>query len=98
MNSISPPRSRRSSKPVLKATIAGLLCLLVAAIPGTLFYLLWSWCLAQVPMAFAWAGLVKIGITLVMVLLGGGATIALTILCGSLAVAIAAAILDGLPR
>ncbi len=85
---------RRSSHWVLKYSIAGFLCLLIAAIPSTVFYLLWSWCVAQVPVALEWAGLAKVGITLVMVLLGGGVTIGITLLLGSLAVAVAVAILD----
>jgi len=60
-----------STKATLKLGLAGLFCAVIAAIPGTAFYLLWSWAVAQVPAAFAYAWAVKLGITLVMVLIGG---------------------------
>jgi len=83
-----------STKATLKLGLAGLFCAVIAAIPGTAFYLLWSWAVAQVPAAFAYAWAVKLGITLVMVLIGGGFTVGLTIFCGAAALALAAVILD----
>lgn len=68
--------------------------LIGGAIPFAFFYLLWSWCLAQVPASLAYAGLIKVGITLGMVLLGGGSTVALAILGGFLGAALVAALID----
>jgi hypothetical protein len=81
-------------KDTLKLLLVFLFGTIGAAIPVTGFYLLWSWCIAQVPVTLAWAGLAKVGITLVMVLIGGGATIGLTILGGILAGVVAAAVLN----
>ena len=65
-----------------------------AAIPVTGFYLAWSWCMAQVPMVYAWAGLAKITITLALVAIGGGATIGLAVLGGMSALWVAANLID----
>lgn len=45
-----------------------------SAIPFTLFYLSWSWAMTQVP-AGDYAGLIKIGVSLAMLLVGGGITL-----------------------
>ncbi len=65
-----------------------------AAIPATLLYLLWSWCMAQIPATFAYAGIAKIALTLGVVFVGGGATIAITILGTAMVVSLVAALLD----
>lgn len=80
-------------KDTIKIIAAFLAGLIGAAIPVTTFYLLWSWCMAQVPMAETWAGIAKIGITLAMILMGGGATVVLAVLFGVAALSVAAAIL-----
>ncbi len=65
-----------------------------AGIPVTGFYLLWSYCVAQIPAASAYAGLIKVGVTFGCVIIGGGATVGLAILGGILAGAIAVAVLE----
>ncbi len=65
-----------------------------AAAPVTVFYFVWSWCIAQVPATLVWAGLAKVGITLLMVLFGGGATIGLAIILGALAASFVAFITE----
>lgn len=67
---------------------------IAAAIPIVGFYFAWSWCMAQVPMVYAWAGLVKIALTLGMVLVGGSITFVMSLYSGILAGAITAAIVD----
>lgn len=97
MDSISPNRYRRSSAPwkgIVKIIAVFLSGGVAAAIPFTGFYYLWSWCMSQVPLASEWSGLVKIGVTLILVLVGGGATVGLAILGCVLASAVAIAVLD----
>lgn len=65
-----------------------------AAIPFVGFYSLWSWCMEQVPLVSEWAGLIKIGITLVMLAVGGGATVMLAILGGMAVIALLTSLLD----
>lgn len=81
-------------KNYLKIAISGIIVLVLAAIPATGFYLAWSWCMDQVPAAYEWAGLIKVGITLLTLMVGGGITVGLTVLLGGVGIAIAAAILD----
>jgi len=76
---------------ILSVILAGLIG---AAIPVTLFYLLWSYCIGLVPVAATYAGVLKIGITLSMILVGGSATVAAAILLGFLASAFVVAVLD----
>ena len=96
MDLISSNYRRRSSS--WKEIVNGITVIfsggVAAAIPFTGFYYLWSWCMTQVLLTSEWAGLVKIGITLVMVLVGGGATVGLAIFGGILAASVAVAILD----
>jgi len=63
---------------------------LIAGAVGTVIplygaYQLWAWIIAQVPVANEWAGLIKIGITIGMIFLGGWATIVIAFFCGLLA-------------
>lgn len=93
MDSISSS-PRRPRFRTLCNVIVGVLCAAFAALPITGLCLLWSYCVAQVPVAHAWAGFIKIGITLAIALVGGGATIALTFLFGIAALAVAVVILE----
>lgn len=81
-------------KDYLKIAISGIVVLVLGAIPVTAFYFVWSWCMGQVQAANEWAGLIKVGITLVMLAVGGGVTFGLTLLFAGVGAAIAAAILD----
>ena len=63
-----------------------------AAIPFTLFYLSWSWAMAQVP-AGDYAGLIKIGVSLAMLLIGGSITLWCAIVGGVLVTAFVLALL-----
>ncbi len=65
-----------------------------AALPITGFYLIWHWIMAQVPINMAYAGLIKIGLTIGCLAIGGSATVVLAILGGLLAGALAVAILE----
>lgn len=78
----------------VKATVVTLLCLAFACLPATGLYLLWSWLLGLVPATFAYAWAAKVAISLGVLVVGGGATFALTILFGVLATAVAVAILE----
>ncbi len=82
----------------MKDTIKILLILLCgglgAALPITGFYLFWSWCMAQIGTTIAYAGLIKVGVTIGCLAVGGGATIGLAMLGGILAGALAVAILE----
>lgn len=60
-----------------------------AALPVIGFYLFWSWCTATVGTTTAYAGLIKVGITLACILVGGGATVGLAFLGGMLALMLA---------
>jgi hypothetical protein len=82
------------SKSNLKATLAIVFCVIMAAVPATAFYLLWSWAMSQVAATLAYAGLIKVGITLVMVLFGGGFTIGLSFVLFTLSVALVAVLFD----
>lgn len=77
-------------KDILKLLCVVLFGLIGAAIPITALCLAWSWCIAQIPIGFAYVGFVKIGLALLFVLVGGGATIGLTILLGLLGAFLAA--------
>lgn len=77
-------------KPILVIFAGGV----AAAIPVTAFYYLWAWCMEQVPLASEWAGLIKIGVTLVMLVMGGGVTVWLAIFGGIATMAILATLLD----
>lgn len=81
-------------KNVIKPILIVLAGCVAAAIPFTGFYYLWSWCMEQVPLVSEWAGLIKIGITLAMVLVGEGATVMLAVLGGLGVISLLATILD----
>ena len=68
--------------------------LIGAAIPLTGFYLIWSWCMAQIPATLAYAGLAKICVSLGLFMVGGGVTIWLTIVFAGFFGVTIAAILD----
>lgn len=65
-----------------------------AALPFYGFYSAWSWAMSQVPMTSEWAGLIKVGVTLLMVLVGGGATVTIAFFGGLLSAKMVAAIVD----
>jgi hypothetical protein len=74
-------------------SVFALFITVIAGIAGTILplyvaYQLWAWIINQVPVASEWAGLIKIGITLGMIFVGGGATVVIAFLCGLLATAI----------
>ena len=66
-----------------------------AIVPIYYAYQLWAWVISQVPVTNEWAGLIKIGVTLVMILVGGGTTVAIAILLGLFA-AVAVGFITGL--
>ena len=51
----------------------------------------WMWCMAQVPVTMAYAGLIKVGITLLLIAVGGGLTFAIAFLGAMLAGTLVAA-------
>jgi hypothetical protein len=66
---------------------------IVAGISGAIFpfygaYQIWGWIINQVPVASEWAGLIKVGITLAMILFGSTVTLAIAVLCGVFAMAV----------
>lgn len=77
---------------IIKIIVTILVGALAAAIPVTGFYFIWSWLVGLVPAAFAYAWAVKLAITVVMLVVGGWATIALAIALGALGAAMVAAI------
>lgn len=68
--------------------------LIGGSIPLTIFYLAWSWAVDQVPHASEWAGLAKIGISLVMLVVGGWATLLCAFLLGTALAGLAVVALD----
>lgn len=78
----------------IKNIIAIAVVLVLGAIPVTTFYMAWSWCMDQVPVAHEWAGLIKVGITILCLPVGCGITIAATFLLIGIGATIAAALLD----
>ena len=73
-------------------SVFALFITIVAGLTGAILplygaYQLWAWIISQVPVASEWAGLIKIGITLGMIFVGGGATVVIAFLCGLLATA-----------
>lgn len=90
MNTSRSYRVKRTLKPIIVCVLGTI----VAAIPGTLFYLLWSWLCAQIPTTYAYAWAIKMGVTAAMVLFGGGATIMVTLALSVACLAIAVAILE----
>jgi hypothetical protein len=82
-------------KTAIKIVMTSVFTLVAAAIPFTLFYLLWSWTMTQIPMANEWSGLIKVLVTFVMIGVGGGATLALAFL-GALLSATLVGVLTGL--
>ena len=63
-------------------------------LPAIAFYSIWSWAMAQVPLALAYAGLIKLGVTLLMILTCGGLTFGLTVIMIGLFAAVMSAIID----
>lgn len=98
MDIISSPRNHPSAlKAWLKIALIGLFGLLGAAIPAVLAYLLWSWTMGQIAASTdiaAYLGLVKVGVTLLFIAIGGGVTIALAVVVGTVVLAFAAAVLE----
>lgn len=81
-------------KDTLKLVLVLLCGGLGAAVPITGFYLFWSWMMAQIGTTLAYAGLIKVGVTLGCVLVGGWATIALAVLGAAVAGSLAIVLLD----
>lgn len=68
-------------------TLLKLLCVFVSgatvgAVPLVGSYWLWAWCLAQVPAAWEWAGIIKVAITLGMIATGGWWVVCLAVAGG----------------
>jgi hypothetical protein len=82
----------------MKDTIKLILILLcgggAAAIPFVGFYLFWNWAMGQIGTTLAYAGLIKVGVTLGCLLVGGSATIALAVLGAAVAGSLAIVLLD----
>ena len=64
----------------LKILIAIAIGGFLAYIPLYGAYAIWSWCMLQIPAAVAWAGLAKIGITIILFFAGASITIGLAII------------------
>ena len=54
------------------------------------FYSLWAWPVAQIPAAHEYAGMIKVGITIALLAVGGSATVAIAFLLGLAAFSISA--------
>lgn len=81
-------------KAYLKLGITAIVALVLACLPISTFYFVWSWAVDQVPQANEWAGLMKVGLTLLMIAVGGPITVGLTIMFVALGGSIALVILD----
>ena len=77
----------KDTKSVFALFITVIAGLAGAILPLFWAYQLWDWTISQVPVTNEWAGLIKIGVTLVMILVGGSTTVAIAILFGFLAAA-----------
>lgn len=77
----------------LKIIIAAVIAIGMTLIPAGCFFYLWSFAMDAVPIG-EWAGLIKVGITVGMIILLTPITILLSILCFVGGSAIAAAILE----
>ena len=85
MDPISSPRHSLSSRrDIYRVLVVLLSAVITAVLPLLGFYFAWSWAIDQVPVANEWAGLIKVGISLIMVIVGGGATIGMAIIGGTL--------------
>ena len=62
-------------KDVLKLLLVIFCAGLGAAIPLTGFYLFWSWAMAEIGTTIAYAGLIKVGVTICLLVGGGWATV-----------------------
>ena len=76
---------------LITVIVAGLFS---AFVPFYALYSLWGWLISQVPLTSEWAGLTKVGITLVLLLIGGGTTIGLAFLFGAAAIGFVAWLLE----
>lgn len=65
-------------KEVIKLVIAVLAALIGAALPIIASYNFWDWSMAQVPPG-EWAGMMKLGVTLLLLVMGGGFTVFVTV-------------------
>ncbi len=81
-------------KDTIKLLLVLLCCGIGAGLPITGFYLFWSWCMATIGTTVAYASLIKVGVTIACVAVGGGATIGLAMLGGVIAGVLAVAILE----
>lgn len=68
-------------KDIIKLIVTVLAGLAGAALPIYWGYQFWGWTMTQVPVN-EWAGLIKVGLTFVMIGAGGGLTIFATIMAG----------------
>lgn len=80
-------------KDIIKAFIVLVTGLIGAAIPLSFAYFIWAACMAAVPVG-AYAGLIKIAISIALFMVGGGLTIWLTVIAVALGASLAAAVLD----
>ena len=83
-------------KDIIQIIITGLVTLLAAAIPLSLAYCIWSWAMTQVPVGLAYTGLIKLLVSILLFMVGGGLTIGMTILCAGFAAAIALAVCNAI--
>ena len=75
-------------KNIIKLSTTVILSAIAGSLPAYGAFLLWSWCMAQVPATIAMAGLIKVLITLGMLLFGTSAVLACCALAGFAAGAI----------
>lgn len=66
----------------------------VALIPVISLIYAWSWCMHQIPSSLEYSGLIKIGVSALIILIGGGTTVFLSIGGGTLALALAVFVLE----
>ncbi len=76
-----------------KAWIAIPSAIAIASIPVWGFIAAWSWCMSQIPSSLEYAGLIKIGVSALLILIGGSTTLFLSIGGGALTLALFVAIL-----
>jgi hypothetical protein len=85
-------------KEIITLVITSIVALLGAAIPLSCAYFTWAWAMAQVPVGLAYTGLIKLAISLLLFLVGGGFTIGMTVMAvalgGSIALAVCSWIFD----
>lgn len=91
--STTSPRRRGATKGWLKVAFVILSVVICGGLPLVGFYLLWSWSMVQIGV-IAYAGLIKVALTLFLISTGGVVTVALAMVGAAIGGAAAIAILE----